>query len=67
MRVFQLTSTTLTNVVIREVHKGPATLRFGLSPADRFADIPIEKIVGGYYLRTDFTLEDGEVIHDYLA
>ena len=65
--VFQLTSTTLTKVVIREVHKGPATLRFGLSPADRFADIPIEEIIGGYYFRTDFTLEDGEVIHDYLA
>lgn len=65
--VCQLTSTTLRNVVIREVHKGPATLRFGLSPADRLADIAIEEIVSGYYFRTDFTLEDGTVIHDYLA
>jgi acetoacetate decarboxylase len=65
--VFQLTSTTLTNIVIREVHKGPATLRFGLSPADRFADIPVEEVTGGFYYHTDFTLEDGVVVHDYLA
>ncbi|MCC6706634.1 MAG: acetoacetate decarboxylase family protein [Gammaproteobacteria bacterium] len=65
--VFQLTSTTLTNIEIREVHKGPATLRFGLSPADRFADIPIEEVTGGFYYHTDFTLEDGVVVHDYLA
>ena len=65
--VFQLTSTTLTNIVVREVHKGPATLRFGLSPADRFADIPVEEVTGGFYYHTDFTLEDGVVVHDYLA
>ena len=65
--VLQLTSTTLKNVVGREVHKGPATLRFGMSPADPFHRIPVEEIVGGYYYRTDFTLDDGEVVHDYLA
>ena len=65
--VFQLTSTTLKNVVVREVHKGPATLRFGHSPADRFQDIPIEEVIGGYYFHTDFTLDDGTVVHDYLA
>lgn len=65
--VLQLTSTTLQNVVVREVHKGPATLRFGLSPADRFQEIPIADIIGGYYYHTDFTLADGSVIHDYLA
>ena len=65
--VFQLTSTTLTNIAVREVHKGPATLRFGQSPADRFQDIPIQEVVGGFYYHTDFTLEDGIVVHDYLA
>jgi len=65
--VDQLTSTTLTNTALREVHKGPATLNFGASPADRIAEIPIKKVVGGFYYRTDFTLEDGEVIHNYLA
>lgn len=65
--VCQLTSTTLTNAVVREVNKGPATLRFGSSPADRVEEIPIRTIQGGYYYRTDFTLGDGTVIHDYLA
>lgn len=65
--VLQLTSTVLQNVVVREVHKGPATLRFGMSPADPFHRIPVEEIVGGYYYHTDFTLGDGEVVHDYLA
>ena len=64
--VCQLTSTTLSNVEVREVHKGPATLRFGMSPADRFHEIPVREVVGGYYYRTDFTLGDGEVLHDYL-
>jgi acetoacetate decarboxylase len=65
--VCQLTSTTLRNAVVREVNKGPATLRFGSSPADRIEEIPILKVLGGYYYRTDFTLDDGEVIHDYLV
>ena len=64
--VDQLTSTTLTNTALREVHKGPATLSFGASPADRLDQIPIKKVIGGYYYRTDFTLGDGEVIHDYM-
>jgi acetoacetate decarboxylase len=41
-------------------------LRFGLSPADRLHEIPVREIVGGFYFHTDFTLEDGIVIHDYL-
>ncbi len=64
--VDQLTSTVLTNSDVREVHKGPATLEFGNSPADRMADIPIKKTLGGFYYRSDFTLEDGEVVHNYL-
>ena len=64
--VDQLTSTTLTNARVRNVHKGPATLRFGLSPADSMQDIPVKNVGGGYFYSTDFTLGDGEVIHDYL-
>jgi acetoacetate decarboxylase len=65
--VDQLTSTTLTNTEVRNVHKGPATLRFGLSAADRMQDIPVRNVTGGYFYSTDFTLGDGEVIHDYLS
>ena len=64
--VNQLTLTTLTNVVVREVHKGPATLKFGSSPSDRLSDIPIKQVNGGYYYESQFTLGDGRVVHDYL-
>lgn len=65
--VDQLTSTTLTDAAVREVYLGAATLNFGDSPADRLATIPIKKTLGGFYYRTDFTLGDGEVAHNYLA
>jgi acetoacetate decarboxylase len=64
--VDQLTTTVLTNIKVREVYKGPATLEFGESPADRLCDIPVEKVLGGFYYRADMTLPDGAVAHDYL-
>jgi acetoacetate decarboxylase len=63
----QLTSTTLTNVVTRDVYKGAATVAFGSSPADRLEVIPINEVTGGFYFEYQFTLGDGEVVHDYLA
>ena len=63
----QLTSTTLTNVVTHDVYKGAATLAFGSSPADRLEVIPINKVTAGFYFNYQFTLGDGEVVHDYLA
>ena len=63
----QLTSTTLTNIVMHDVYKGAATLAFGSSPADRLEVIPIKKVTGGFYFENQFTLGDGEVVHDYLA
>ncbi len=64
--VMQLTSTTLTNVVIKQVYKGRATLSFGASPVDRFSDIPVREVLAAYYYNADFTLGHGEVLHDYL-
>ena len=63
----QLTSTTLANVVTHDVYKGAATLAFGSSPADRLEVIPIDQVTGGFYFEYQFTLGDGEVVHDYLA
>ena len=63
----QLTSTSLTNVVTHDVYKGAATLAFGSSPADRLEVIPINEVTGGFYFEYQFTLNDGEVVHDYLA
>ncbi len=64
--VMQLASTTLKNLQIKDTYKGAATLEFLPSPVDRFCNIPIRKVLGGYLYCADFTLEDGEVIHDYL-
>lgn len=62
----QLTSTVLTNIEIFDVYKGAGTLNFGESPADRLNEIPIKKMCGGYYFESQFTLGDGEVVHNYL-
>ena len=64
--VNQLTLTTLSDISIKEVHKGPATLEFGTSPSDRLAEIPIKEIKGGFYYESQFTLGDGKVVHNYL-
>ena len=63
----QLTSTTLTNLVTHDVYKGAATLAFGSSPADRLEVIPVNEVTGGFYFEYQFTLNDGRVVHDYLA
>ena len=63
----QLTSTVLTNIEVFDVYKGNGTLSFGESPADRLCEIPIKKVTGGFYFESQFTLGDGEVVHDYLA
>jgi len=65
--VDQLTSTTVTNIDVRAVHKGPATLRCGASPADRCQEIPINNVGGGYFYVSNFALGDGKVLHNYLA
>lgn len=64
--VNQLTLTELTHFVPRKIYRGPATIEFDKSPTDRYADIPVLDVVEGFYYSCDFTLEDGDVIHDYL-
>ena len=65
--VNQLTWTKLTNFVPHKVYRGAATIEFGRSPSDHYAAFPILEVLEGYYYSCDFTLEDGEVVHDYLA
>ncbi len=64
--VMQLASTTLQNVNVKQVYKGAATLEFFPSPVDRFCDIPIKSVLGGFLYTADLTLGDGEVVHNYL-
>ncbi|MGH8598084.1 MAG: acetoacetate decarboxylase family protein, partial [Gammaproteobacteria bacterium] len=64
--VMQLTKTALSNFVTKQIHRGRATLEFSASPVDRFAEFPVRRIVDAFYYNSDFTLGDGEVVHDYL-
>lgn len=64
--VMQLTSTTLTNITVKQLYKGRATVQFMPSPVDRFSEIPVREVLGGYYYNVDFTLGHGDVLHDYL-
>lgn len=63
----QLVATTLTDVTIRDIHAGPATLTWGASPADRLSVIPVVRVLGGFSYRTGFVLGDGAVVHNYLT
>lgn len=64
--VNQLTWTKLTNFVPHKVYRGPASIEFTKSPADHYADFPVLEVVEGFYYSSDFTLNDGEIIHDFL-
>lgn len=50
-----------------EIIPGRAELRLGSTPTDPLGRIPVERIVSAVYLVGGFTLDRGEVLHDYLA
>ena len=52
---------------VKRVYKGNATVTFGTSPADPLHLIPVNEVLEAIYLKADFTLNYGEVIHDYLT
>jgi len=64
--VMQLTKTALSNFAPTQVYRGRGTLSFGSSPVDRLDQFPVREMVDAFYYHSDFTLGDGEVVHDYL-
>jgi acetoacetate decarboxylase len=65
--VRQLTARTLSDIVVHECHRGPATIHIvpnAQFPAHR---LPVLAMGDGYHWRSDFTLPFGRVVHDYLA
>ena len=66
--VLKLNSMVIEPDVIKEMHTGKATLRFGPSPFDAFlTSIPIGDITHAELIVHDFTLGYGQVVVDYLA
>ncbi len=65
--VMQLTSTTEENLKVKQAYTGRATLEFGTSPVDPLHKIAITEVLGGVYMKIDFTLTYGEIIYNYLT
>jgi acetoacetate decarboxylase len=63
--VKQLTSA-LVNSETKEMHAGKATLEFGSTPLDPLGKIKIVEIMSGVFTISDFVLDYGEVLYDYL-
>jgi acetoacetate decarboxylase len=64
--VKQLTSSIAKNQVVKKLFVAEAKLEFDSTPLDPLKSIPIKKIVRAFYSESDFVLDYGQVIHDYL-
>ena len=51
----------------KEIWGGQAELNLASSARNPLGDIPINKVISSVYTVGDITLDNGEVIHDYLA
>lgn len=65
--VMQLTSARNSESKTKELYNCKASLEFGSSPMDPLGTIEIVEILGAQYKVTDFVMNYGEVLHDYLA
>lgn len=65
--VMQLTSALNTNSLTKELYYCKASMEFGSSPMDPLGNIEIVEILGAQFKVTDFVMNYGEVLHDYLA
>lgn len=65
--VLQLTATTLGNRTVTDLRPGVGTLAFGSTPEDPLGSIPVLEILRAACYEYGFTLDYGEVVHDYLA
>lgn len=64
--VKQLTTAKIREVMVHKVLVGKAKLELGSSPQDPLKNIPVLQVVRAYCSESDFILDYGEVIHDYL-
>lgn len=63
----QLTSRKLTDVRVHEAWAGPATMELRPNAQLPVFRLPVLEPLQGIYWRADFTLVQGEIIHDYLG
>jgi acetoacetate decarboxylase len=63
----QITSRSLTDVVVHECWRGPATVELRPNAQAPVFRLPVIEPLESFYWRADFTLVTGEILHDYLA
>ena len=63
----QLTSRKLADLRVHEAWSGPCTVELRPNAQLPVCRLPVRKPLEGIYWRADFTLVQGEIIHDYLA
>ena len=62
----QITSRRLADVVVHECWEGPCTVELRANAQLPVYRLPVLEPLQGFYWRADFTLVQGEIIHDYL-
>lgn len=63
----QITSRSLTDLVVHECWRGPATVELRPNAQAPVFRLPVVEPLETFYWRADFTLVTGEILHDYLA
>ena len=63
----QLTSRKLANVQVHEAWSGPCTVELRANAQLPVSRLPVLEPLQGIYWRANFTLVQGDIIHDYLA
>ncbi|HYG43330.1 MAG TPA: acetoacetate decarboxylase [Bordetella sp.] len=63
----QITSRRLASVTVHECWEGPCTVELRPNIQAPVYRLPVLEMLNAFYWRADFTLVQGEVLHDYLA
>jgi acetoacetate decarboxylase len=63
----QLTARRLADVVVHECWGGPCTVELRPNAQAPVHRLPVVEMLDGLHWRSDFTLVEGRVVHDYLA
>jgi len=66
-RICELVRYTRSDLVLKGAWSGPAALALYSHALAPIADLAVREVVSGAHLVADYTLELGEVVHDYLA
>jgi acetoacetate decarboxylase len=62
----QLTTAVVRDISVQKLAFGEAQLVLGGSDLDPLDQIPVKKILKAYYAESDFILDYGEIVYDYL-